>query len=94
MIIVGNPKSLRAKEFIDKKQYNIATIQWLVRALGSDKPLKSLIKFTPNDMVFATPALEEQFATGLDADDETDTEPMNYDNLAQPMENDDNVRKI
>lgn len=64
------------KKFVNKKENNIAKPQWLVRALGSDKPLASLIKFTPNDMVFATAALQEEFAVELDAGDETYTEPL------------------
>lgn len=51
---------------IEKKLYNIATAQWLIRALGSDKSLSEIRKFTPSDMIFATPALEEQLAAECD----------------------------
>lgn len=83
MLIAGNQNTLNVKKFINKKVHNIATPQWLVRALGSDKPLNQLIKFTPNDMVYATAALQEQFAAELDAGDETDTEPLYTGDSAQ-----------
>lgn len=59
--------------------YDIAKPEWLVRALGGDQPLSSLIKFTPDDMLFATDQLQQKFA----ADDfNCNTEPMDSnDNL-------------
>lgn len=79
VIIAGDPKSLRVTKFIASKSNNIAKPQWLVRALGSEEPLKCLIKFTPDDMVFATDKLQEEFAAESDIYDSCDTEPMDID---------------
>lgn len=88
VIVVNNPKTPRAQEMIRKfaNQCNIVKIEWLVRALGSAEPLTNLIKFTPNDVIFATPALQDQFDAELDTDDENDSEPMIYDNPTQAMD--------
>lgn len=64
---------------IASKLYNIAKPEWLVRALGSNEPLNCLIKFTPDDMVFATEKLQEEFAVEDDIYDSYDTEPMDID---------------
>lgn len=66
VVVAGQPKILRVEKFIKKKEYNIATPQWLVRALGSESPLTELIKFTPSDMIFATEKLQQHFNDELD----------------------------
>lgn len=55
-----------------KKECNIATPQWLVRALGSEQPLSELIKFQASDMVFATDTLQAQFNAESDIADDVD----------------------
>lgn len=66
-------------KFIDRKIWNIAKVEWLERALGSERPLHELINFTPNDMVYTTVELQEQFDAELDNDDYFETPPMNFD---------------
>lgn len=85
-MIAGDKTTARVEDFIKKGLYNIASPQWLVRALGSDKPLTKLIKFTPSDMVFATPTLKEQFDMEMDMCDEVDTPPLNFDSATQPLD--------
>lgn len=92
VIIVGRPETKQAQDYIKKAQNNIAKPEWLIRALGSDKPLKNLIKFTPNDMVYALPSLQQEFDADLDAGVETDSEPLiQHDNSEQPIEIVENV---
>lgn len=79
MVIIGKPKTLPAIKLIESKSNNIAKPEWLVRALGSNEPLNCLIKFTPDDMVFATEELQEEFAAEDDIYDSHDTEPMDID---------------
>lgn len=79
VVIAGEPKTLRVTQLIKKAIYDIATPQWLIRALGSDEPLTHLIKLTPGDIVFATDKLKEQFDAEADIYDECDTEPMEYE---------------
>lgn len=78
MVIADNPKIGQVPGFIKSKKYNIATSDWLKRALGSDQPLTDLLEFTRNDMLFATEHLQQQF----DADSERfecDTQPADLD---------------
>ncbi|XP_031627272.1 DNA ligase 4 [Contarinia nasturtii] len=73
--IIGNEKTAKAKPLIKLKRYNIAKPKWLVRALGSDQPLIKLIDFTPDDMVYATEALQRKFEE-MEEDDEMETAPL------------------
>lgn len=87
---MSNPKSARAQPILKMKDHNVAKVEWLKRALGSDKPLTKLIKFTKDDMHFITPALQHEFDAELNAGDETDSEPM--PTAEQPMDQtDENV---
>lgn len=81
---------------IDKKCHNVAKPEWLVRALGSDKPLTELIQFTPDDMIFATNALQEQFVAESDMDNDSETSSLIvHQNLSQSHDQEDlNVRSI
>lgn len=79
MVIIGKPKTLPAKKHIESKSYNIAKPEWLVRALGSNEPLNCLIKFKPDDMLYATEELQEEFAAEDNIYDSYDTEPMDVD---------------
>lgn len=77
VVIANDPLMARVAMIIKGNKHNIAKSDWLKRALGSDKPLTTLAKFTPDDMLFATESLKNQF----DAEqcDENDTEPMDLD---------------
>lgn len=52
---------------INSGKHNIVWSKWVEKALGEDKPLTKLLRFTPSDMIFATPALVEEFANHFDA---------------------------
>ena len=86
VIIAPNPTSINAQKFKSKNQWNIAKKGWLVEALGSDRPLTELKKFTADDMVYATDALQEQFAAELNEDEDFETPPMNFENLNDSVE--------
>lgn len=77
-----NPKSINTIRFIKEEKYNIAKKDWLVRALGSDKPLTELIKFTPDDMIYATKALAKE----LENDDDSETPPINLEELTSAVD--------
>lgn len=84
VIIAGNPKSINVRDYKRNYNVNIATTDWLRRALGSDQPLTELIKFTPNDIIHATEELKAQFeAEAPQVDQNSETPPMNYEDLAQ-----------
>lgn len=73
VVIADNPRMLRVEMIIKENKYNVAKSEWLKRALGCDQPLTKLIELTPDDMLFATDTLKQQF----DEDDfSTDTQPM------------------
>lgn len=77
VVIAENPKMLRVSMIIKENKYNVAKPDWLKRALGSKEPITTLLKFTPEDMLFATEDLKEQF--NADADQyECDTPPMEF----------------
>lgn len=75
---------MRVKQLIQKKQYNIAKPDWLVRALGSNKPLTKLMELKRSDMIFATESLEQQFNADSEKHDEFDydTQPMDFNGSA------------
>lgn len=80
VVIADNPKMAQVAGFIKSKKYNIAKSEWLTRALGSDKPVTTLIKFTRNDMLFATDDLQQQFDADSQRFDECDTQPIDNAN--------------
>lgn len=83
VIIAENPKMLQVSQWIASKMYNIAKPDWLYRALGSNKPIEKLIKFTRDDMLFATDSLKQKFDEDLELFDECDTQPMDEDETAR-----------
>lgn len=69
------------------KKYNIASVDWLIRALQSDTKLDRLLPFHPSDMLYATDELEKQFDHDFDQYGDSYTEPVNEEELIRLLEN-------
>lgn len=68
--------TLKVKRLIETKSYNIATVDWLVRALGGDAVKKKLLKFQPQDMICCTEAMNDAFSKRFDAYGDSFTKPI------------------
>lgn len=78
-VCVAATESLRVKSWKQTGKYNIATVAWLVKALQSQHPLERLIPLSPNDMIFSTDALKQQFRTDFDEFGDSYDEPLDCD---------------
>lgn len=65
---------------METKSYNIATVDWLVRALGGGTVKDELLQFHPQDLIFCTEALEASFFE-FDAYGDSFTKQITIDNL-------------
>lgn len=81
LCIADNDKSLRVKGIIEKEQYNIATVEWLVRSFGIEIPLEKPPKLHPLEMVYATSDLRQRFSEEFDRFGDSYTELMSRSNL-------------
>lgn len=66
LCIANNDRSLRVKGIIEKKQFNIATVDWLVDSFGTNKSFKKPPKLNPLEMIFATNELKQEFNNDFD----------------------------
>lgn len=77
LCIAANAKSLRLKNLIEHKKFNIATTSWLRRTLGGDDILTKMPKLHPHDMLCCTPKLETEFTKNYDVYGDSYSEPIN-----------------
>lgn len=65
----------------ETKMCNIATVNWLMKAVGANLPLKKLIKFRPNDMLCCTDELANEFQRKYDIFSDSFTKKVSVDQL-------------
>lgn len=73
--------SFRVKQLIETKSYNIATVDWLVRALGGETAKEKLLNFQPQDMICCTEAMEIAFTKRFDVYGDSFSKRTTIDNL-------------
>lgn len=73
--------SLKVKQLMKTKSYNIATVDWLVRALGGETVKEKLLKFQPQDMICCTAEMEDAFTKRFDVYGDSFIKPTTIDNL-------------
>lgn len=65
----------------ETKMCNIATVNWLMKAVGANLPIKKLIKFRPNDMLCCTDELANEFQRKYDIHSDSFTKKVSVDQL-------------
>lgn len=69
--------------YITTQKYNIAKVDWLIKALATDEPLTKLQEFHPNDMIFTTEKLKLEFIDKFDAYGDSYTIPTSEDEVRE-----------
>lgn len=64
--VIAGDLTLRLQEIIAKREYNVVSVNWLLRALDSDDQKSYLLPFHPRDMLSARPELEIEFKSNYD----------------------------
>lgn len=72
--------SFRVKQLMETKSYNIATVDWLVRALGGGT-VKDKLKLQPQDMICCTDELKAGFEKRYDIYGDSFTKRTTVDDL-------------
>lgn len=75
-LCIASHESLRVKTLIKKGDHDIASANWLLRALGSSRPLIEMPKFNRKDMHYSTPATCQEIRNNFDKFDDSYTEPF------------------
>lgn len=76
----GQP-SFRVAALCRVRTHNIASVEWLLGALGGDAVRTRLSDFQPSDMICCTPELERKFQQRFDAYGDSYVERLDEDNL-------------
>lgn len=61
--------------------FNVATVNWLIKAIGANLPLKKLIKFHPSDMLCCTDKTADEFRRKYDIYGDSFTKKVSVDQL-------------
>ncbi|XP_059617100.1 DNA ligase 4 [Phlebotomus argentipes] len=64
--IIAGDMTLNVRKYAEKKLYNIAKVEWLMKTLGSGTIPKKLPRFHPKDMISCTEELEDYFTKSFD----------------------------
>lgn len=79
--------TLRIETLISTGKYNFAHVNWLLKALQSDVPQEELLPFNPNDMLYATNEMKEDFRKRFDQFGDSYTTPVDKAGLLSLLEN-------
>lgn len=79
--IAASQKPLKVEKVISSEKYNIATVEWLRNSFGGNTPLKSLPKFQPLEMIYATPVLEIEFKNYYDIHGDSYSDKISKDDF-------------
>ncbi|KAJ6639658.1 DNA ligase 4 [Pseudolycoriella hygida] len=80
-VCIAATESLRVTKLKEIQMCNIATVNWLVRAVGANVPLKKLISFHPNEMIFCTEETGIEFQRKYDIFSDSFTKKVSTDEL-------------
>ncbi|XP_055681211.1 DNA ligase 4 [Lutzomyia longipalpis] len=79
--IIAGDITLSVRKYAEKKLYNIAKVDWLVRSLEGTGIPKKLPKFHPKDMISCTPELEDCFTKSFDEYGDSFKDPVTCESL-------------
>lgn len=80
-VCIAATESLRVSKLKETKMCNIATVNWLMKALGANLPLKKLMKFHPGDMISYTDETASEFHRKYDIYSDSYTKNVSSDQL-------------
>lgn len=80
-IIIAGDLTPRVQKFVHKRDYNIVSVNWLIKALEGDEPKTSLIPFHPRDMITTTIDLELELKSKFDKFGDSYTEKITEKDL-------------
>lgn len=80
---IAGVRTLRVKSLVNANEIlcNIATVDWLCRALGGNNERKKLLSFNPNDMICCKDELLQEFNVKYDEFGDSYTEKTTVDEL-------------
>lgn len=79
-------QSLRVAALCRARTHNIASVEWLIGALGGDTVRSQLNDFQPSDMICCTPELERKFQTRFDVYGDSYTEQLDEGGLRRILD--------
>ncbi|XP_062537233.1 DNA ligase 4 [Armigeres subalbatus] len=65
-LTIAGDRTFLVERIIESQVYNIATVDWLLRALGGSEKKEKLLVLKPNDMLATTAAFREEMADSFD----------------------------
>ncbi|XP_062701194.1 DNA ligase 4-like [Aedes albopictus] len=65
-LTIAGDRTFLVDRIIDSQVYNVATVDWLQRALGGSEKKDQLLPLRPNDMLAATESLREEMSDHFD----------------------------
>lgn len=65
-VAIAATESLRVSKLKEAKICDVATVAWLMKAVGANVPLKKLINFHPSDMLCYTDKTADEFRRKYD----------------------------
>ncbi len=80
-VAIAATESLRVSKLKEAKMCNIASVDWLVRAVGANLPLSKLIKFHPSDMLCCSDRTANEFRRKYDLFSDSFTKKVSADQL-------------
>lgn len=63
---IAGDRTFKVKKLIDTRAYNVASIEWLTKALGGTSVRSKLLDLGPKDMLATTPQFEQEFQKKFD----------------------------
>lgn len=65
-LTIAGDRTFLVNRIIDNQVYNVATVDWLMRALGGSEKKEKLLALKPNDMLATTATLREELSDNFD----------------------------
>ncbi|XP_065089614.1 DNA ligase 4-like [Ochlerotatus camptorhynchus] len=65
-VTIAGDHTFLVNRIIESRKQNVATVEWLLRALGGSEKKDKLLDFKPNDMLATTALLREEMADRFD----------------------------
>ncbi|KAG4073170.1 hypothetical protein HA402_002559 [Bradysia odoriphaga] len=85
-VAIAATESLRVSKLKEAKMCNIATVNWLMKAVGANVPLKKLIRFHPSDMLSCTNETAEEFRRKYDKYSDSFTKKVSVGQLKSVLD--------
>lgn len=85
VVIIGK-RTNTAKKVIETQIYNVATVDWLIRALSGEEPKDQLLDFHPLDMIASNENLKRDFLQKYDEFGDSYTKQITEDELSNILD--------